>query len=144
MQFAAILIPIMIAHAIALGNIYAQTTQQKAAVEAYTDNLYADVVVTAYRRHPRAVTEALVVPGVTAASDSFGARGGSRSRTTARTRATLAAARVNGPVYKGKVKAGSLDDLTGETIALPPGVRAKKLKVDVGSEIGVRLGTTRW
>jgi putative ABC transport system permease protein len=45
-QFAAILVPITLASAIALGNIYSQTTQQKAAVEAYTDNLYADVVVT--------------------------------------------------------------------------------------------------
>ena len=45
-QFTAILVPIMLATAIALGNIYSQTTQQKAAVEAYTDNLAADVVIT--------------------------------------------------------------------------------------------------
>ena len=46
---------------------------------------------------------------------------------------------INGPVYKGKVTAGSLDDLTGSSVALPPEA-AKKLKVGVGSELGLRLG----
>jgi putative ABC transport system permease protein len=46
---------------------------------------------------------------------------------------------IDGPVYRGKVRAGSLDELTGDTVALPPGV-ASRLKVGVGSEIGVRLG----
>jgi len=45
-QFTAILVPITLASAIALGNIYSQTTQQKAAAEAYTGSLMADVVVT--------------------------------------------------------------------------------------------------
>ena len=46
---------------------------------------------------------------------------------------------LNGPVYKGKVHEGSLDQLTGNTVALPPKA-AKNLKVGVGDEIGVRLG----
>jgi len=140
-QFTAILVPITLASAIALGNIYAQTTQQKAAVEAYTDNLSANVVVTT----PAGVTpgqfeELRSLPGVTAASELVRSKGWIEEPYDAsHTSDPWPLLGINGPVYKGKVKAGSLDDLTGPTVALPPDA-ARKLKVEVGSEIGLRLG----
>ncbi|MFI6833887.1 FtsX-like permease family protein [Kribbella sp. NPDC050241] len=141
-QFAAILIPITIATTIALGNIYAQTTQQKAAVEAYTDNLAADVVVTSTSGGiPASLTDsARSLPGVTAVSELVRSKGWiEEPYDTSHTSDAWPLLGLSGPVYKGEVTKGSLDDLTGDTVALPPGT-AKKLKVDVGSEIGVRLG----
>ncbi|GAB3810615.1 ABC transporter permease [Kribbella italica] len=140
-QFAAILVPIVLASAIALGNIYSQTTQQKAAVEAYTDNLYADVVVTGAGGLPGGVVEAVRrTEGVSAASELVRSKGWiEEPYDSSHTSDPWPLLGVNGPVYKGKVKAGSLDDLTGETVALPPGV-ARRLEVGVGSTIGVRLG----
>ncbi|MEV5963856.1 FtsX-like permease family protein [Kribbella sp. NPDC051952] len=141
-QFAAILIPITIATTIALGNIYAQTTQQKAAVDAYTDNLNANVVVTSSTGGiPASLTEAARnLPGVTATSELVRSKGWiEEPYDTSHTSDAWPLLGLSGPVYKGKVTKGSLDDLTGDTVALPPGT-AKKLKVGVGSEIGVRLG----
>ncbi|WP_328518896.1 FtsX-like permease family protein [Kribbella sp. NBC_00359] len=141
-QFAAILIPITIATTIALGNIYAQTTQQKAAVEAYTDNLAADVVITSTSGGiPATLTEsARSLPGVTAVSELVRSKGWiEEPYDTSHTSDAWPLLGLNGPVYKGKVTKGSLDDLTDNSVALPPGT-AKKLKVDVGSEIGLRLG----
>lgn len=140
-QFTAILVPITLASAIALGNIYSQTTQQKAAVEAYTDNLAANVVVT----RPGGITagqfeELRSLPGVTAASELVRSKGWIEEPYDAsHTSDPWPLLGLNGPVYKGKVKAGSLSDLTGSTVALPPDA-ARKLKVGVGSEIGLRLG----
>jgi putative ABC transport system permease protein len=89
-QFAAVLVPIMLATAIAVGNIYSTTTQQKAAVEAYTDNLAADVVVTSGTGGiPSGWIERVrSVRGCRRRRNWFAARGGSRSRTTRRIRAT--------------------------------------------------------
>ncbi|MGW6279383.1 FtsX-like permease family protein [Kribbella sp. NPDC055071] len=141
-QFAAILIPITIATSIALGNIYSQTTQEKAAIDAYTGNLSADAVVTSTSGGiPASLANAVrSLPGVTATSELVRSKGWieepyDKSHTTD----AWPLLGLNGPMYKGKVKKGSLDDLTGNTVALPPGT-AKKLKVDVGSEIGLRLG----
>ncbi len=140
-QFAAILVPITLASAIALGNIYAQTTQQKAAVEAYTDNLAADVVVT----NPAGITpgqfdELRSLPGVTAASELVRSKGWIEEPYDAsHTSDPWPLLGLNGSVYKGKVKEGTLDDLTGSTVALPPDA-ARKLKVGIGSELGLRLG----
>ncbi|MFI7063517.1 FtsX-like permease family protein [Kribbella sp. NPDC050124] len=140
-QFTAILVPITLASAIALGNIYSQTTQEQAAVEAYTDNLAADVVVTNPAGVPTGLAEELrSLPGVTAASELVRSKGWIEEPYDAsHTSDPWPLLGLSGPVYEGKVKAGSLDDLTGSTIALPPDT-ARKLKVGVGSEIGVRLG----
>ncbi|GAA1547817.1 ABC transporter permease [Kribbella lupini] len=140
-QFAAILVPIVLASAIALGNIYAQTTQQKAAVEAYTDNLYGDVVVSRAGGLPAEVVEQVRrTEGVSAASELVRSQGWiEEPYDSSHTSDPWPLLGVNGPVYKGKVKAGSLDDLTGETVAVPPGV-ARRLKVGVGSVIGLRFG----
>ncbi len=141
-QFAAILIPITIATTIALGNIYAQTTQQKAAVEAATGKLAADVVITSSTGGiPTSLTEhARSLPGVTAVSELVRSKGWIEAPyDDSHTSDAWPLLGLSGPVYEGKVTKGSLDDLRGSTIALPPGT-AKKLKVDVGSELGVRLG----
>ncbi|TCC17337.1 ABC transporter permease [Kribbella speibonae] len=141
-QFAAILVPITIATAIAIGNIYSQTTQQKAAVDAFTGNLSADVVVTSTSGGipPSLTAAARSVPGVTTVSELVRSKGWiEEPYDKSHTSDAWPLLGLSGPVYTGKIKKGSLDDLTGESIALPPGT-AKKLKVDVGSQIGVRLG----
>ncbi|ADB34480.1 protein of unknown function DUF214 [Kribbella flavida DSM 17836] len=141
-QFAAILVPIMLASAIALGNIYAQTTQQKAAVEAYTDNLAADVVVTSTSGGIPAglYDEVRRTEGVSAAAELVRSKGWiEQPYDGSHTSDPWPLLGLNGPVYTGKVTAGSLDDLTGETVALPPGA-ADNLKLGVGDSIGLRLG----
>ena len=141
-QFAAILVPIMLATAIALGNIYSQTTQQKAAVEAYTDNLSADVVITSTAGGiPDGLFDAVRgTAGVTGASELVRSKGWIEEPfDTTHTSDPWPLLGLNGPVYKGKVRSGSLDDLTGETVALPPGA-AKNLKVGVGDQLSLRLG----
>jgi putative ABC transport system permease protein len=141
-QFAAILVPITLATAIALGNIYSQTTQQKAAVDAYTDNLSANVVITS---DAGGIPDGLFdqvrsAPGVTVASELVRSKGWiEEPYDTTHTSDPWPLLGLNGPVYRGKVHAGSLEQLTGDTVALPPGA-AKKLKVGIGDEIGVRLG----
>ncbi|MEV6416915.1 FtsX-like permease family protein [Kribbella sp. NPDC051718] len=141
-QFAAILVPITLATAIALGNIYSQTTQQKAAVEAYTDNLVANTVITSeVGGIPAGMFDQVrSAPGVTAASELVRSKGWiEEPYDSTHTSDPWPLLGLNGPVYKGKVRAGSLDQLTGDTVALPPGA-AKHLKVGVGDQIGVRLG----
>lgn len=141
-QFAAILVPIMLATAIGLGNIYSQTTQQQAAVEAYTDNLAAEVVVTSASGGvaPGLFEELRSLENVTAASELVRSKGWiEEPYDTSHTSDPWPLLGLNGPVYKGKVTAGSLDDLTGSSVALPPDA-AKRLKVGVGSQIGLRLG----
>ncbi|HET6293899.1 MAG TPA: ABC transporter permease [Kribbella sp.] len=141
-QFAAILVPIMLATAIALGNIYSQTTQQRAAVEAYTDNLSADVVITSTAGGiPDGLFDAVRgTAGVTGASELVRSKGWIEEPfDTTHTSDPWPLLGLNGPVYKGKVRSGSLDDLTGQTVALPPGA-AKNLKVGVGDQLGLRLG----
>jgi putative ABC transport system permease protein len=141
-QFASILVPIMLATAIGLGNIYSQSTQQQAAVEAYTDNLAADVVVTSSSGGiaPELFEQLRSLPDVTAASELVRSKGWiEEPYDSSHTSDPWPLLGLNGPVYKGKVTAGSLDDLTGSSVALPPDA-AKKLKVGIGSEIGLRLG----
>ncbi|TCC09813.1 ABC transporter permease [Kribbella soli] len=141
-QFGAILVPITIATAIAIGNIYSQTTQQRAAVDAFTENLSGDVVITSTAGGiPASLTDsARSMPGVTAVSELVRSKGWiEEPYDKSHTSDAWPLLGLSGPVYTGKVKQGSLDDLTGDTVALPPGT-AKKLKVGVGSEIGLRLG----
>ncbi|MFF0263965.1 FtsX-like permease family protein [Kribbella sp. NPDC004536] len=141
-QFGAILVPITIATAIAVGNIYSQTTQQQAAVDAFTKNLTGDVVISSTTGGiPVSLTAAAqTMPGVTKVSELVRSKGWiEEPYDKSHTSDAWPLLGLSGPVYKGKVKKGSLDDLTGNTIAIPPGT-AKKLKVDVGSELGVRLG----
>ncbi|HZX03159.1 ABC transporter permease [Kribbella sp.] len=141
-QFGAILVPITIATAIAVGNIYSQTTQQQAAVDAFTKNLAGDVVISSTAGGiPASLTAAArTMPGVTTVSELVRSKGWIEAPyDTSHTSDAWPLLGLSGPVYKDKVTKGSLDDLTGDTIAIPPGT-AKKLKVDVGSELGVRLG----
>ncbi|MDX6280461.1 MAG: putative transport system permease protein, partial [Kribbellaceae bacterium] len=79
-------------------------------------------------------------PGVTAASELVRSKGWiEEPYDTTHTSDPWPLLGLNGPVYKGKVRAGSLDQLVGETVALPPDA-AKHLKVGIGDQIGVRLG----
>lgn len=141
-QFSAILVPIMLATGIALGNIYSQTTQQKAAVDAYTENLAAEVVVTSDAGGIPAglFDQVRSTAGVTAGSELVRSKGWiEEPYDTSHTSDPWPLLGLNGPVYEGEVHAGSLDDLAGDTVALPRGA-AEELKLDVGDELGLRLG----
>ncbi|GAB3868968.1 hypothetical protein GCM10029964_127190 [Kibdelosporangium lantanae] len=82
--FAAALTPITLASAVALGNIYAQTTTQHAQISAYTNQLNADAVITTNTGAitPEALTRIRSTPGVTTASPWSPAPAGSRNPTT--------------------------------------------------------------
>ncbi|MBB4687435.1 ABC transporter permease [Amycolatopsis jiangsuensis] len=137
--------PIMLAVGIATANIYLQTTQQAVSQQAFTEDLRADAVVAA----PAGVSPDLLrrvrqTPGVAAASeyvtstvfvtepydesqndDGHPALGLTTGGAASATSAT--------------VSAGSLDALTGQTIALPDTV-ASELHRGVGDSITLRLG----
>ncbi|WP_326567177.1 FtsX-like permease family protein [Amycolatopsis rhabdoformis] len=137
--------PIMLAVGIATANIYLQTTTQAVSQQAFTQDLRADAVVAA----PAGVTPELLgqvrsAPGVAAASEyvtstvfvtgpydddqrdeghaALGLTAGSAAQTTS-----------------AKVTAGSLDALTGDTVALPTEVAAG-LQRGVGDVVTLRLG----
>jgi putative ABC transport system permease protein len=137
--------PIMLAVGIATANIYLQTTQQAVSQQAFTEDLRADAVVAA----PAGVTPELTrriqqTPGVGGASEyvtstvfvtepfddsqdengsaAIGVTGGAAAQT-----------------LSVKVTAGSLDALTGTTVALPDTVAAG-LHRTVGDRITLRLG----
>ncbi|HET6742645.1 MAG TPA: FtsX-like permease family protein, partial [Kribbella sp.] len=117
-QFGAILVPITIATAIAIGNIYSQSTQQQAAVEAFTQNLAGNVVITSTAGGvPASLTEAArSMPGVTAVSELVRSKGWiEQPYDKSHTSDAWPVLGLSGPIYQGKVKKGSLDDLTGDT-----------------------------
>ncbi|MEV4150133.1 FtsX-like permease family protein [Amycolatopsis sp. NPDC049691] len=143
--FAAVLTPITLATAVALGNVYAETTQQRAIVDAYAGQLRADAVVTS---GTGAVSPALAeavrqAPGVGSVSplvtsqgwieEPYDGNGSDPGRLLG-----LDVRDANG-VLATPVTSGSLGDLTGDTVALPEGV-ADDLDLKLGDGITLRLG----
>jgi putative ABC transport system permease protein len=137
--------PILLAVGVATANSYLQTTQQAVSQQAFTEDLRADAVVAA----PAGVSPELLArvrhaPGVAAASEyvtstvyvtapfddgqdddghpALGLTAGAADRTTAAT-----------------VTTGTLDALTGDTVALPSTVAAD-LHRSVGDRVTLRLG----
>ncbi|PPK68879.1 FtsX-like permease family protein [Actinokineospora auranticolor] len=140
-RVAAAVMPIMLATGVTVANIYLQTTQTAIAREAYAQTLRADAVIgSATGGLPRdLLAKVRATPGVTAAAELAATRmfviepfddsqnddgydvqavGGDIAETTAVT-----------------VKSGSLDGLTGATVALPESMEHK-----VGDRMKVRLG----
>lgn len=143
--FAAVLTPITLATAVALGNVYAETTQQHAIIGAYADQLQADAVVTS---GTGAVSPALAdavrqAPGVGSVSplvtsqgwieEPYDGNGSDPGRLLG-----LDVRDANG-VLATPVTSGSLGALTGETVALPEGI-ADDLDLKLGDRITMRLG----
>lgn len=143
-MFASVLTPVTLAVAIALGNVYSQTSRDDALVAAYVGQFAADAVVTS----PAGVSSEQVaavrgVSGVAAVSQLVTSRGwierpydGAGSDPT-----TLIGVDAQGPapLFAVPAAAGSLADLTGATVAVPQG-RAEDLGIKVGDRIGLRLG----
>jgi putative ABC transport system permease protein len=137
--------PIMLAVSIATANIYLQTTQQAVSQQAFTEDLRADAVVDAPTGvSPELLRKVQQTPGVEAASEyvtstvfvtspydgsqndnghpALGLTAGDAAQTTS----------VN-------VKAGNLNALSGDTVALPETL-ATDLNRHVGDTITLRLG----
>ncbi|WP_344290272.1 ABC transporter permease [Streptomyces synnematoformans] len=139
-RMAGVVTPVMLAVAMATGNLYLQTTQTDAAREAYAETLRADAVVDspAGTVDPALAADVRAADGVAAAGayvtgtgwiDGIGDEDGVPlqgvdARGAARTTALE-------PV------AGDVADLTGRTVALPAGAAGGR---GVGDTVQVRFG----
>jgi putative ABC transport system permease protein len=144
--FAAALTPITLATAIALGNVYSQTTAQNAQVAAYTNQLKADAVISTDTGgiSPDTLAQIRSTPGVGTASplvtssgwieQPYDGNGSDPLRLLG-----VSAEDQGGTVLATDVTRGSLKDLTGNTVALPQDV-ADRLTLKVGDKITMRLG----
>ncbi|TCO53475.1 FtsX-like permease family protein [Actinocrispum wychmicini] len=148
-QLAAAIAPVMLASGFALAQIYIQTTSVKASQEAYDRSLRADFVLqsTSGGFSPDVVAQLRATPGVTAASawvtstgyvdapydskqgdDGLALQGVTASGASALTAVDLAS--------------GSLDSLTGNTVALPAR-HAEAMKRGIGDTVTMRFGDGR-
>ncbi|HEX6352605.1 FtsX-like permease family protein [Actinophytocola sp.] len=145
-QFAAVLMPITLGTAIALGNVYSQTTESAAREAGYAQQLQADAVVTSTfgAVTPGMLADVLGTPGVADASalvSSSGAIEQPEDTFHGEEGWPLLGvdAQERDPVIAMPVTAGSLADLDGNTVAVPRDA-AEDLGFGVGDEISVRLG----
>jgi putative ABC transport system permease protein len=145
-RIAAAVTPIMLATGIATANIYLQTTQDAIADRAFTENLRADAVISAPAGGlaPSLVGRIQATPGVAGASeyvpstafvitpydDSNDDEGWPVIGVTA---TGVSQTNAVAPL------AGSLTELSGNTVALPDTV-AKELGRGVGDRLTLRLG----
>ncbi|WP_326565381.1 FtsX-like permease family protein [Amycolatopsis rhabdoformis] len=144
--FAAVLTPITLASAVALGNVYSETTAQKAQVAAYADQLQADAVVTSSVGgfSPDELAQIRSTPGVGTASplvtssgwleQPYDGNGSDPLRLLG-----VSAEDQGGTVLATETTAGSLKDLRGNTVALPGDV-ADDLGIKVADKVTMRLG----
>ncbi len=142
-QFVAVLIPLTLGVAIALGNVYSLTTQQAAALRAYLGQFQAQAVVTSTTGSiaPSVADTVQHVPGVATVSRLITSQGWIEQ--------PFDASHGSDPwpllgvdqasVLDIPVKEGTLHALHGSSVAVPQG-QAKKLGISVGDQIGVRFG----
>ncbi|MEW2505288.1 FtsX-like permease family protein [Amycolatopsis sp. NPDC047767] len=142
--FAAVLTPITLATAVALGNVYAETTQQHAIVGAYAEQLQADAVVDSGTGalSPELIRAVQQVPGVGTVSplvtsqgwieEPYDGNGSDPGR-------LLGVDAGDTSVLATPVTSGTLRDLTGDTVALPEDI-ADDLDLKLGDTITMRLG----
>ncbi|GAA3548115.1 FtsX-like permease family protein [Amycolatopsis ultiminotia] len=144
--FAAVLTPVTLASAVALGNVYSETTAQKAQVAAYSDQLQADAVVTsdAGGISPEEFAQIRGTQGVGTASplvtssgwieQPYDGNGSDPLRLLG-----VAGQDQGGTVLATEVTEGSLEQLRGNSVALPEDV-ADDLELKLGDRITMRLG----
>jgi putative ABC transport system permease protein len=143
--FAAVLTPITLAVAIALGNVYSQTTRGDAAVSDYVGQFKADAVVSvgAGGVAPDLLKQVSETPGVANASGMVTSLGwieepydgmGSDPTRTVGINANDQASVLDTPVVSG-----SLRELTGDSVAVPES-EADDLGIKVGDQVTLRLG----
>ncbi|MEU4394537.1 FtsX-like permease family protein [Kribbella sp. NPDC023855] len=143
---SAAVMPVMLAVGIATANIYMQTTQVDAASKAFTKELRADAVLvsTAAGLSPSLLPQVQALPGVASASayvTSNGVIDEPRNAPFDEEGALLQGLSAQGPDGAAPIKltAGSLEGLTGNTVALPDRV-AEKIQRGVGTSIKMTLG----
>lgn len=142
MMFAAVLTPVTLAVAIALGNGYAQTTRNDAVSAGFLAQFAADLVVAAPAGSgAEQLAQVSATPGVTGASRLVTSRGwieqpydGRGSDPT-----PLLGVDAGSQTLATPVTAGSLADLTGAAVALPA-ARADALGIALGTRVTLRLG----
>jgi putative ABC transport system permease protein len=138
-QLAAVLTPITLAVAIALGNIYSQTTMDDEALSTSVGQFQADAVLTssaggiapsvlAKARHE--VTASALVLSSGWVEEPYDEKGSDPSPFVGVS---------DSDVLATEVEAGSLADLRGAAVALPAD-EADDLEVGVGSRVTLRLG----
>ncbi|WP_344531199.1 ABC transporter permease [Streptomyces albiaxialis] len=145
-RMASVVTPVLLATGMAVGNLYLQTTQVRAAEDAFRENLRADAVLTAPVGgvDPALTDRVRKLDGVAAASAYVTTTGhverphdgaddgdglplqGVTGRDATRTTAV-------------RPTEGSLSALTGRTVALPES-RADELGKGVGDTLRLRLG----
>lgn len=145
-QFAGVLTPLTLAVAIALGNIYSQTSQQHAALQNYIKQFAVDAVVTSDTgglnttdiRVIQQKSAVLISPLIT--SQGWIEKPYDTSHTSDPNRLLgINAQDDTHSMIATPVVAGSLSKLHGNSVALPQ-KQAHDLKLDIGSSITLRLG----
>jgi putative ABC transport system permease protein len=143
--FAAVLTPVTLATAIALGNVYSQTTMADAVIDEYSSQLAADAVLTSTAGgiSPELLAQVRQTPGVANASalvvstgwieEPYDGKGSDPGRILG------VDAQDQQPVLATEATSGSLRELTGNTVALPED-EAEDLEIKLGDEITMRLG----
>ncbi|WP_284702611.1 FtsX-like permease family protein [Streptomyces telluris] len=145
-KVAAIATPVMLASAIATGNLYLQTTTAAVADKAFADNLRADAVLTSAAGgvDPALLSRVRALPSVAGA----GAYVTSKAHTEKphdgdENKKGLPLQGVSaegvGRILAVTASAGSLDGLRGNAVALPETV-AHRMHRTVGDTITLRLG----
>jgi putative ABC transport system permease protein len=145
-RMAAVVTPIMLATGIATANIYLQTTSVAVANEAYAENLRADLVLQSPTGglSQDLVDEVRTVPGVAAASEfatttAYVAAPYDDSQTEDGWLVQGVSADGGAQTTAVRMAEGTLDDLRGDTIALPA-EHAATLDRGVGDEITMHMG----
>ncbi|SEG96170.1 putative ABC transport system permease protein [Nonomuraea solani] len=141
-QFSSVLTPLTLATAIALSNVYAQTTHDDAAVRSQAGQFQTDAVITSQIGGVSAglLADVRTTPGVAGASALVSSRGwiekpyDSRGSDPGTLLGIDAAEFLTAPVVSG-----SLRDLSGDTAALPA-TQADDLGIKLGDRITLRLG----
>ncbi|MEH6377979.1 ABC transporter permease [Streptomyces sp. KLMMK] len=145
-KVAAIATPVMLASAIATGNLYLQTTTAAIADRAFADNLRADAVLTSAAGgvDPALLARVRALPSVAAAGAYVtGKAHTEKPHDGDENKKGLPLQGVSaegvGQTLAVEASAGSLDGLRGDAVALPETV-AHRMHRTVGDTITLRLG----
>ncbi|QQQ79065.1 ABC transporter permease [Saccharothrix sp. 6-C] len=142
-RVASAITPVMLATGLATALLYLQTTQASAATDAFAESLRADAVVTgAAGGVPlEVVDEVRALPGVEAASAVVDSEAYFPDHEDGDDEITVLGVTPSGVTrtMDVDVTAGSLDDLRGDSVALPTGW-AEDLGAAVGDPIRMKLG----
>jgi putative ABC transport system permease protein len=144
-QLAAVLTPLTLGVSIALGNVYSQTTYEHAARSGYVDQFTADAVVTSSTGGiaPDLARRVRETPGVAAAAGLVTSHGWIEKPYDGKgtdPSTLLGIGEQDGaPTLAARAESGSMDDFTGEVVALPRRM-ADRLHITTGDRITMRLG----